>query len=189
MPIAAPAPEQAPPPPRDCSVVLYGDSIMWGEDKNRTRLESPPAVTLKKIRPVYTIEDRSVGGETATARAKTFNNEHRPQRIVVIQHGINDVFQDLDFEAPLKSMITYAQAEGHKVILTGFNRMDFETWLPFAERVKRIAIDTGAMYGEWASVPGKTYDTVHPDQEMSIALVERLAWALDRIAPECGVDQ
>lgn len=180
----APVAVQA-PVKRDCSVVLYGDSIMQGEDVARTRLSSPPAVTLKTIRPAYTVEDRSVGGETATARSATFNNEYRPQRFVVIEHGINDIFTEAPFEPSLKSMISYAKAEGKTVIVTGLSRMEYERFTEYAEWIRKVAVESGAVYADWPSVQVQTYDRVHPDQASSIALVEKLASTLDQLAPEC----
>ena len=57
---AAPEPEPAPAPaPKPgCTVDLYGDSIMAGAVEH-------PAEVLKAMRPMYSVYDHSVPGETA----------------------------------------------------------------------------------------------------------------------------
>lgn len=191
MPVAiAPIAAQAPKP--DCSVELNGDSIMWGQSvppgaTTIQRLASPPAVTLKRIRPSYTVVDKSVGGQMATERAAVFNNDTRNSRIIVIQHGTNDLYRGnvADMVVALKSMVTYAQAERRTVILTGMSTIASTLYPEFRDAVKQVAVDTGAVYADWPSVAVVTTDAAHPDQASSEALVAKLALSLDAIAPEC----
>lgn len=188
IPMAAPVAEVA-PVERDCTVELNGDSIMHGEsDGNGTMLKSVPASTLKGLRPAYTVTDKAVGGQTSTERAAQFNNDNRTSRIIVIQHGVNDMYRgDVDsMEVALKSMTTYAQAEGRKVVITGMSVIDAPKWKSFADRVKKVADDTGSVYADWTTVQGSQADGVHPDQAFSNELVGKLAVALDQIAPECA---
>jgi hypothetical protein len=177
---AAPAQKVAP----ICTVVLYGDSIMRGEAA--ITLDSRPAATLKRIRPAYTIEDRSVGGETAETRAATFNNEYRPQRIVVIQHAVNDMLQGKALAPALNAMVGYAKAEGRTVIVTGVSYVNDPRLDATRALVAKVAADNGVIYADWPSVKGDVYDHIHPDQAYSDALVAKLAEAMDRALPECA---
>ncbi|WP_155946962.1 hypothetical protein, partial [Pseudacidovorax intermedius] len=51
----------------DCSVALWGDSILHGAHNGAHRLAEPPAAILKRLRPLYGVEDNSVPGDSAYA--------------------------------------------------------------------------------------------------------------------------
>lgn len=176
------APVAAAAPAPICTATLYGDSILAGAGlKDAER----PAKVMPSLHAGWVFDDRAVSGERAETRAASFNNEYRTGRVVVIQHGANDAYvlaRLPGFDAAMRSMVTYAQAEGRTVILTGMSRMDVPHYAEYSEVIARIAKDTGAIYADWPSVPaGETLDGVHPLAAYSLELSKRLAQAL----PEC----
>lgn len=185
-PIASTAPVVEAPKPI-CTVEFDGDSILWGEDVNFTRLASPPAVTLKRIRPAYTIDDRSQRGQTAQDASKAFNTQARTSRIVVIQYGVNDMNHGFPLEASLTSMVSHAKGEGRIVVMTGLSKTDNPALEQYRAVAKKVATEQGVTYADWPSVDGKTFDGIHPDQAFSTALTEKLAAALDVVAPTCSL--
>lgn len=187
----SPAPQDPPKPAPICTVDLYGDSIMYGGYALTLRLSTPPAAALRALRPAYTVVDRSANGDTITMRSMTFNNEARSGRIVVIEQGINDTGQGWPIEALLTGMVEYVKAEGRTPVLTGLTRQ----FTPVKGRdeydatIRRVADATGAAFADWGSVPlneGELADGLHPGQEYSARLVQRLAETLDEVAPECA---
>src|SRR5690349_2138929 len=93
----APEPAQAPvaaKPAADCSVDLYGDSIMAGWYLRDMGLETPGQM-LKRMRPAYRVNERAVGGEQAVQRAPVFDGGG--SRFVVVEHGVNDAARGIDF--------------------------------------------------------------------------------------------
>ncbi|KQW64892.1 hypothetical protein ASC92_05535 [Variovorax sp. Root411] len=174
-----------------CSVDLYGDSIMHGGYGGNLRLDEPPAATLKRLRPKYTVRDLSLNGETAGQRARTFESERRTGRFVVIEHGINDSIQRLPVEAPLRQMIDIARREGREVILTGLSRQP----LPIAGRssadqtIRHLASALRVPFADWDAVkysPNEMADVLHPSKQYSDRLVRSIVKVLDRLAPECA---
>lgn len=181
---AAPAPAKEAPPPI-CTVELNGDSILHGQALDAAEA---PAKILKALRPQYTVQDKTVGGQTAKQRAALFNNDYRTARVIVIQHGTNDLnrFVPEDIEPALKSMGTYAKAEGRIVVLTGMSKLDLPKYDEYSALIRKTAADIGAIYAGWDEVEGKSIgDGIHPDVAFNRALVEKLALALDRALPEC----
>lgn len=191
-PAAGEASAQATPQPRsDCSVVLYGDSILHGGYAGSLRLSEPPAQTLRRVRPRYAVEDLTANGETATQRLGTFGQEHRDARFLVIAHGINDVAQRLDLDSALRRMVRVAQQEGREVILTGLSRQPVS--VPGRAQgdavIRRVASDMHVAFADWGSVPyqsSEMADVLHPAKPYSDRLVQRIADVLDRLAPECA---
>lgn len=175
----------AAPAARNCSVTLYGDSVLWGAF-NETR----PRDRIKALRPAYTVIDRTEGGELATGRAATFNNETRATRFVVFDHGVNDRGHGTlaSMVTALRSMVTYTQAERRTAILTGLPVLtgaDVNNWAEFRDAVKAVAAETGAAYAGWDAITGETWDGTHPKQEMSDAQTNAIIATLDALAPEC----
>lgn len=174
-----------------CSVDLYGDSIMHGGYRGYLRLAEPPAATLKRLRPRYSVQDFSLNGETAAHRAATFESERRDGRFVVIAHGINDTMQQLPLTASLRSMIKIARREGREPILTGLSRQP----VPIPGRVsanqsiRRLAFDLHVPFADWDVVrfaPDEMEDPLHPAKQYSDRLVRSIVAVLDRLAPECA---
>lgn len=173
-----------------CSVELYGDSILHGGYLGDLRLQEPPAEALRRLRPRYRVIDRSVNGETASARSASFASEARSGRIVVIEHGLNDAMQGLPLEASLRAMVTKARAEGRHVVLTGLSRtlVGADVRLLGDATVRRVARDLAVPFADWGSVPvhpTEMADILHPAQAYSARLVEHLVRVLDTVAPEC----
>src|SRR5690606_13659606 len=90
-------------PIKGCSVVLYGDSILAGANPLGSLAETP-ARTIKRLRPRYTVDDRSRSGQSATQAARLFPNDNRTARIVVLEHGTNDMLLGLPVQQSLASM-------------------------------------------------------------------------------------
>ena len=174
-----------------CSVELYGDSILHGGSLGDMRLQEPPAAALRRLRPRYKVVDRSVNGETASARSASFAGEERSGRIVVIEHGLNDAMQGLPLDAALRAMIVKARAEGRHVVLTGLSRTltGAQVRAQGDAVVRRVARDMAVPFADWGSVPvqpTEMADILHPAQAYSARLVEHLARVLDTVAPECA---
>ncbi|WP_057607283.1 SGNH/GDSL hydrolase family protein, partial [Variovorax paradoxus] len=189
---AAAAPPAATAAASHCSVVLYGDSILHGGYGGNLRLAEPPAAALKRLRPRYTVDDRSANGETATARAAGFANEKRAARFVVIAHGLNDAALSLPVEAPLRSMIATAVREGRVVIVTGLSRQRIP--VPGRDQydaaIRKVALETGAGFADWGAEEfraAEMADILHPAGAYSQRLSMRIVQTLDRLAPDCRV--
>ncbi|MGJ7610091.1 MULTISPECIES: SGNH/GDSL hydrolase family protein [unclassified Variovorax] len=174
-----------------CSVELYGDSILHGGYSGDRRLREPPADALRRLRPRYSVVDRSVNGETASSRSASFAGEARSGRIVVIEHGLNDAMQGLPLESSLRAMVAKARAEGRHVVLTGLSRTlgGADVRAQADATVRRVARDLAVPFVDWGSVPvhaTEMADIIHPAQVYSTRLVEHLARVLDTVAPECA---
>lgn len=187
---ASRAVERAAAPQGACSVELYGDSILHGGFLGDRRLDESPAAALRRMRPRYRVIDHSVSGETASARSAAFASEARSSRIVVIQHGLNDVMQNLPLEPALRAMVTQSRAEGRDVVLTGLSQTlaGADVRARGDATVRRLAGDLAVPFADWGSVPmrrGEMADILHPSQIYSTRLVERLVKVLDHLAPEC----
>jgi hypothetical protein len=173
-----------------CSIELYGDSILHGGYLGDRRLKEPPAEALRRLRPRYRVVDRTVNGETASARSASFASEQRSGRIVVIEHGLNDAIQGLALETSLRAMVAKARAEGRHVVLTGLSRtlVGDDVRARGDATVRRVARDLAVPFADWSSVPvrpAEMADILHPDQAYSARLVEHLVRVLDAVAPEC----
>jgi len=178
----------------DCTVALWGDSILYGGFGASTtnRIKEPPAAALKRIRPAWTIADYSMPGDSAHKRLPSFVLQPMPARVVVLQYGINDAGNRYPYEPALRAMVDYAKAAGKTPIVTGLSQVkagrmplrgDYDTI------ARRVASEEGALFADWGAVrfdPAEMADDVHPLQPYSTRLVERLALALDEVAPECA---
>lgn len=163
---------------------------MHGGYKGNLRLDEPPAATLKRLRPRYTVQDYSLNGETATLRARTFEGERRAGRFVVIEHGINDTMQNQPLEASLRTMIETLRREGRVAILTGLSRQPVS--IPgraSANRaIRRLSDELRVPFADWDGVryaPDEMADVLHPAKPYSDRLVQSIVDVLDRLAPEC----
>jgi hypothetical protein len=196
---AAPGPGNA----KDCSVALYGDSILHGaynDAAGERRLAEPPAAALKRLRPAYTVTDHTLSGQSARALSMTFNNATRTAKIVVIESGVIDAWRNDPPVETVKAMAEYARAEGRKVVITGFSRMLVSTRMGVTEAaldrrdefnlaMKAMASAMGygfADFGAAAFDDGSVVDQIHPGQTYSLRLVDQLVAALDRAAPGCA---
>lgn len=190
-PVAAPAPTPAPATPaRDCSVTLYGDSILNGSTFSAGRIAEPPTAGIQRLRPAYRVVDRSQAGDNAQQRMPSMLNDAIDTRIVVIEQGLNDAGNSLPYEAPLRAMVQRVKALGKLPIVTGISQAK----VAVANRdaydaiALRVASEEGATFADWGAVsvvPTDMADDVHPAQAQSTRLVEQLVKALDVVAPEC----
>lgn len=168
-----------------CTVEINGDSIARF-DTNEVRL----VTLLKQARPKYTITDKAVSGQLATQRAAVFNNEQHASRIVVLEHGMNDMLvgTSASLATSMRSMANYAKSSGAKVIITGISKVDvaaYPKYPEFRDTVAFVSNEVGAVYADWPSVVGTTNDGIHPGLTMTPALLTKLTDAMDSIAPEC----
>jgi hypothetical protein len=170
---------------------LYGDSILHGGYGGSQRLAEPPAQTLQRLRPRYRIDDLTVNGQTAAQRALSFGAEKRSAHFVVVEYGLNDAVLGLPLEPSLRTMVSTAQQEGRRVILTGLSRQPASVpgRVQADATVRRLASEMGTEFADWGSVPyaqDEMADMLHPGKPYSDRLVQRIADALDRLAPECA---
>ncbi|RUR71879.1 SGNH/GDSL hydrolase family protein [Variovorax guangxiensis] len=182
--------------PVDCSVTLYGDSILYG-GTNITgagpgRLQEPPAVGLVRIRPLVTVSDRTEPGDYATRRLPFFMNDRITSRFVVIEHGLNDAGNGFDYETPLRTMVQRVKALQKTAIVTGLShvREGVDQRDAYDAIASRVAKEEGVAFANWGSVPFTRdstdfADDVHPAQPYSTRLTEQLARTIDGLAPEC----
>ncbi|MDM0028381.1 hypothetical protein QTI27_27910 [Variovorax sp. J31P216] len=97
----------------------------------------------------------------------------------------------------MRELVTTAQKEGRIPIVAGFSRQLPSSFMTREKMEGRDRADAEArgvassMRVEFADLgaasPVQMADHVHPDQEYSLRLTERLIAALDRAAPECTV--
>lgn len=160
-------------------VVLYGDSVMRGTNKNGS-LSRSPAEELRRLRPAWSIEDKSLSGDTATLAEKRILNENRTAHVVVLSWGINDMTMEWDVVQPLKNIASYMKAEGRKVVITGLIHTENVMNDKYNADEMQVSIDSAAAFVSWGETPVKTVDGVHPDQDSSDQLVAELAVVLDK---------
>lgn len=177
--------------PIDCSVALFGDSILYGAHNGMQRLAEPPAAVLQKARPRYRIADRSVPGASAHVWRTRFLSRRPVSRIVVLQYGMNDAGHGYPYEPALRAMVSHVRAHGKTPVITGISQV--VGGMPQRDEydavARRIAVDTGTLFADWGAVrfdPADMADGVHPGPAYSVRLVRQLVAALDRIAPECA---
>jgi hypothetical protein len=184
---SAKAPDDA---PRDCTVTLEGDSILYGAYNNNQRFDEPPAAMLKRMRPAYTVLDNSVAGSTAAQRAPGFSSTPLTTHFVVLQHGINDGQFGQPYEPALRRMVAHVQAQGRTPVITGLSRQTHPApGRDAADNIaRRVAGETGALFADWGAVsfkPAEMADVLHPAPAYSERLVGRIVALLDQAAPEC----
>jgi len=195
----ADVPQASAKPAPVCTVSLYGDSILWGGYANGgsvvMRLEEPPAAALKRMRPKYEVTDFSLNGDSATVRLPSFLNDAPPGRIVVLQYGVNDTGMAPSAAAyaeTLRSMVQRVKALNKTPVITGLSRSVIPKRDLFDDTARRVAYEESVVFADWSAAewfPDTDVDVVggaHPKQAYSLRLVERLAVALDRAAPECS---
>ncbi|MBO9515288.1 MAG: SGNH/GDSL hydrolase family protein [Variovorax sp.] len=188
-----------PAQPIDCSVVLYGDSIMHGgyvdgtETKRHARHLS---AELKAQRPAWTVDDRTVSGQSLAKMSKIFYKETRSARVVVLGSGIAEAWSGGDVKAQLAQLVHDVRDEGRVPILTGYARQvpnGFMTPERLAGRdradadVAALADELDVTFADFgAAGPVEIIDDVHPTQAYSLRITEQLIRALDKAAPECN---
>ena len=184
-----PVQAQRPKPRHDCSVTLYGDSILHGVLGSSTqRLDEPPAAAIERLRPAYFVVDRTVPGDFVVYRSSIFMRDRIDTRLVVIQHGMNDAGQRFDYAEPLRKMIHRLKALGKTPIVTGLSRSRIGTRDAYDALARRVASEEGVIFADWGAVSmtdAELPDGLHPAQGYSSRLAEQLVQALDRAAPEC----
>jgi hypothetical protein len=178
-------------PRHDCSVTLYGDSILYGVlgTTGKERLPEPPAAVVERLRPAYSVVDRSVPGDFAVWRSSQFKRDRINTRLVVFEHGMNDANQKFDYAEPLRSMIRRVKTLGKTPVVAGLSRAPkVGTRDVYDAMARRIATEEGAIFADWGAVSmavADLQDDLHPGQAYSTRLAEQLVQALDRAAPEC----
>ncbi|MFH0134835.1 GDSL-type esterase/lipase family protein [Variovorax sp. VaC1] len=182
--------------PADCSVTLYGDSVLNGgtniDGVGPAHIKEPPAMGLVRLRPLVTVTDRSVPGDFALKRLPFLLSDPITTRFVVIEHGLNDAGNGFEYEKPLRSMVQRVKALGKVPIVTGLSRVK-EGWVDQRDAydaiASRVAKEEGATFANWGAVPfspDDMADAVHPAQPYSTRLTEQLARTVDGLAPECN---
>lgn len=132
---------------QDCSVALWGDSILHGAYDGAHRLAEPPAAILLRMRPRYAIEDNSVPGDSAYAREPQFGRLGLRARIVVLQYGINDATHRYGYASSLRAMVEHVKAQGRTPLITGLSRVTegIAGRDEYDAIARRIAADTGSV--------------------------------------------
>ncbi|MDR6538843.1 SGNH/GDSL hydrolase family protein [Variovorax soli] len=183
--------EQPIKPPPVCTVWLEGDSILNGSSP-AGRLTEPPAAAIKRLRPAYTVTDRSMPGNYVTMRMPGFLAEIIDARFVVLEFGMNDGGNGFDYREPLRSMVQRVKALGKTPIVTGLSRVrGAPPWRDAYDALAhQVATEEGATFADWGAVPysdADMADDVHPAQSYSTPLAEKIVRALDAVAPECAL--
>jgi len=122
------------------------------------------------------VEDHSANGASATLYLPFFL-QNALTEIVVLQYGINDVGNNFPYETSMRSMIEYAKAKGKTVIVTGLSQGDIANEDQGNATAEKLALEYGLLYADWNSVDyveGDTIDGVHPKQDYSTRLTNRL---------------
>ncbi|MDM0104315.1 SGNH/GDSL hydrolase family protein [Variovorax sp. J22R24] len=183
----------------DCSVVLYGDSILNGsyvKEELSTRHARHPAAELKARRPAWRIDDRTVPGQSLAKVAKGFRKDPRDARVVVIESGIAEGWSGGTVLTHLPWMIEAVRFEGKIPVLTGYSRQTPNAFMTpdrlagrdrIDDEAKTLARDMDVEFADFGSAgPVELIDEVHPTEDYSLRLTAKLIEALDRVAPECS---
>lgn len=183
----------------DCSLVLYGDSILNGTyvlAEHAMRHPRNPVAELKAQRPAWQIDDRTQPGQSLAKLAKNFANDPRSSRVVVIGSGIAEGWSGGSVMSSLPWMLEAVRYEGRTPVLTGYARQvpnSFITPDKMAGRdrvdaeAKALARESDVEFADFgAAGPVGIVDDVHPTQTYSLRLTGQLIEALDRVAPECS---
>jgi lysophospholipase L1-like esterase len=190
------APETAKAPERNCTLSLYGDSILHGGYAGGgevvQRLAEPPADAIKRLRPAYDITDFSKNGDAAVGRVNSLVNEIPPGRVVVIEHGVNDAgsIAPADYTLAMRTMLQRVKSLGKVAIVTGLSKGGIQNRDQFNDLARQVASDEGAVFADWGTAEWKAEDMdvaggAHPLQAYSGRLVSKLVEALDKVSPEC----
>jgi len=175
----------------DCSVALYGDSILYGAHNGMNRLPDPPAALLRELRPMYRVDDHSFPGDSAHAHVAQFIHTPLTSRIVVLQYGINDAGQGHDYRPALETMVAYVRSQGRTPVITGLSRVieGIPRRDAYDAVAREIAAASGSAFADWGAVrfePRDMADPVHPGQPYAERLTRQLMHAIDAVAPECA---
>jgi hypothetical protein len=113
--------------------------------------------------------------------------------LTVLQVGANDYARaDFDaetFRGDYRHLIATTLNNGSLPLVTGVSQLDLDR-LSQAQRdnlaaintvIHQVAAETGTAHAGWDSMPVQTIDGVHPDQDSSLRLSERLLTELDRL--------
>ncbi|MBT2322554.1 SGNH/GDSL hydrolase family protein [Variovorax paradoxus] len=195
-PAAQPAtPAPAPTAPqKDCSVTIYGDSIAVNN-----------AAIFTQLRPHWRVVNKAVAGTKLATLSRTFNNDYRNTRFVVIENGNIDSWSGVGglilIAAALPEMLEYVKAEGRVPVITGLSRVYAHPGTlmdaagvagnaMFNAALKTFAAERSVAFADWATVEfaadgADVPDGIHPRDAYSVRLVQRLVETMDRIAPEC----
>lgn len=186
VPVATPVPATVatPDPVRDCTVDLYGDSVLHGQN-GAGLLAETPAQFIKRTRPAYTVKDWAVDGAGIYQQLPfmlpvTFGDA----RFAVLEWGIADSLAGYtDIATPYRTVIANVQLAHKTPVVTGivssFNKPDI------AAQPKAVAKDLSVYYAGWDAVAITTVDGLHPDQTSSNVLAGKIIEVLDLLAPEC----
>lgn len=190
LPPAAVAPAPAAPPIRtDCSVAVYGDSVYNGYS-SKGPLDEFPVDTLKRLRPKYTVESRTLSGDSYQRRAPLFVDETVTTRFVIFELGIVDAINRYSLDGPMRAAIRRAKAQGAIVVIAGLppTEQPIPNADEYNETERRIAGEEGALFVNLRDLgirPGDTVDGVHPVQALSNLMIEKNIATMDGAAPEC----
>ena len=182
QPVATPG---AATPLRDCSVDLWGDSILHGQNTHGPLAESP-ADYIKRVRSAYTVEDKSVNGQGINSQAAALTPAaFADARFHVLEWGVNDTAQGYtDVAAAYRRVVASVQAAHKTAVITGIDTA-YNNPAIIAQPLE-VATDMKVAYAGWDKVQGGTADGLHPDQATSNALAQRIVDSLDVLAPECS---
>lgn len=170
-------PPVAPPVPKgagDCTIGLYGDSLMV--DAPVFVAETFPA-TMRRLRPSWTIVDHAIAGSIATVQVLSF---HPTEPVAVIEWGLNDFINGpFDITGPLTLMVRAARAAGSTPVMTGV----LGTQPDFAQQIeaRTVAQNEQVPYAGWDTLHGGSPDGTHADQALSIAMATALVQTLDPV--------
>ncbi len=85
------------------------------------------------------------------------------QRVVLVELVVNDLWQGLDFELPLRRAISHVTASGKVPLVSGPYPAIHDGGV-----MRKVAVAEQVPYAWWATVAGGALlPDGHPDQEMS----------------------
>jgi len=205
-PPVQPAPQEpAPKPPvneKECTIVVYGDSIMRGQQINATTYatdpDHSPVVLMNRALPKMKFRDMSVPGRSLKDFMGVAYNEQRTEKYVVIEHGVIDSWYGLPIEQNYRDLITVLRAEGRTPIITGFSHQvpgfgvsytSLMNRVMWNAKVKEIAAELKVPFADLDTVEfngaDDVPDTVHPGVTYSKRLVDRIVNKIGEVAPHC----
>lgn len=159
-----------------CHIIIYGDSIVVNAGYWLTEY---PADKIRRLRPTWTVDDRAVAGQTGLLGATKAQDDPRPHGVVVVaEWGMNDLLQGDFFFDQLTAFLKKIKSEGSTPVVTGI--VQHPGNLGFNATLMQLAINNGAAYADWGSVPITTVDGVHPNQAGVDLLIEDLVNTLDK---------
>lgn len=198
----------------DCTVEVNSDSVL-----NATYLPERPMLTFQRLAPGWKLDDRAVDGLTLNDLSKgydlpfvgsgptrigpqgAFASIPHPSQVVVLAVGGNDAYEHRDpavFKAQLEAAVSYLQAQGKVVVLTGIVPVVTvgifdEAWQVRRDELNRIAREvaqaTGATHAgfDTSEFHGmeETVDGAHRTQPAADRLVRQLLDTINQTYPGC----